>query len=587
MLLEALKLAVAGAGAGAGPPTSSSAAASAPGLAAGAALGTAARLADLAAKGMPLDVPSIAAGIVADAAAAGTVSLAAAAERLGSEAAGVLASVLKVRALPRRVDIYDDAASAALRELALTFYDARACMVEVAARAAGLESLAAAVESGTGGGGGAAAADLQVAALEALQIYAPLGHALGMGPVAAELEDACFRTLFPESYGETARWLRAEADASAAGLAACRAVLSEALAADPALCALASGTIIHARTKSLFSTMKKLLRLDDFAAGGRERGALFDLLGMRVVVYPRGDWTDTDTDKDGLNPSDDDGDVAPDPASEADASAACYRVLEVAAALWEVLPGRTKDYIGSPKENGYRSLHATLRPDASLFGATVEIGGGREGGPPHAPPPAAVPTLELQVRTAAMHAAAECGDAAHTAYKGGLARRQAAALAAWSARSAAALASASSSTFSTMGSAASSSDSDGGDEDGGSSASPTLPLTSSAEALFRHLDVDGDGTVSAAELELVLRDMGSGDGDAAAAAADLVRAVRGPGKVEGGPLTLTEFSELVQRVRFFFFFWGGGWRGKQNARATSKTQNQDDEARPFPGALVK
>ena len=41
------------------------------------------------------------------------------------------------------------------------------------------------------------------------------------------------------------------------------------------------------RTKSLFSTMKKLLRLDDLSAGGRDKGALFDLLGMRVVVHPR------------------------------------------------------------------------------------------------------------------------------------------------------------------------------------------------------------------------------------------------------------------------------------------------------------
>ena len=40
------------------------------------------------------------------------------------------------------------------------------------------------------------------------------------------------------------------------------------------------------RTKSLFSTMKKLLRLDDLARGGRGRGEVFDLLGLRVVVSP-------------------------------------------------------------------------------------------------------------------------------------------------------------------------------------------------------------------------------------------------------------------------------------------------------------
>lgn len=43
---------------------------------------------------------------------------------------------------------------------------------------------------------------------------------------------------------------------------------------------------VQGRTKSLFSTMKKLLRLDDMAKGGRGRDEIYDLLGMRVVVAP-------------------------------------------------------------------------------------------------------------------------------------------------------------------------------------------------------------------------------------------------------------------------------------------------------------
>ena len=43
---------------------------------------------------------------------------------------------------------------------------------------------------------------------------------------------------------------------------------------------------VRGRTKSLFSTMKKLLRLDDMARGGRARDEIYDLLGMRVVVAP-------------------------------------------------------------------------------------------------------------------------------------------------------------------------------------------------------------------------------------------------------------------------------------------------------------
>ena len=45
---------------------------------------------------------------------------------------------------------------------------------------------------------------------------------------------------------------------------------------------------LRGRTKSLFSTMKKLLRLDEFSRGGRDRGEVFDLLGLRVIVSHSG-----------------------------------------------------------------------------------------------------------------------------------------------------------------------------------------------------------------------------------------------------------------------------------------------------------
>ena len=48
---------------------------------------------------------------------------------------------------------------------------------------------------------------------------------------------------------------------------------------------------LRGRTKSLFSTMKKLLRLDEFARGGRDRGEVFDLLGLRVIVSHSGSAT--------------------------------------------------------------------------------------------------------------------------------------------------------------------------------------------------------------------------------------------------------------------------------------------------------
>lgn len=51
-------------------------------------------------------------------------------------------------------------------------------------------------------------------------------------------------------------------------------------------------TQLRARTKSLFSAMRKMLRLGDMRGGGRSRGQLQDLLGLRVVVHPRTDLPD-------------------------------------------------------------------------------------------------------------------------------------------------------------------------------------------------------------------------------------------------------------------------------------------------------
>lgn len=146
--------------------------------------------------------------------------------------------------------------------------------------------------------------------------------------------------LFPESYERTAAWLREEAAANADVLAACKAQLAAAVAAHPRFEELAGGLQVHGRTKTLFSTLKKLLRLGNTAAGGRQRAQLYDLMGLRAVVQPRADL--------------------PEAEAEAAAAEACYLVREAAAGLWDCLEGRSKDYIAAPKPNGYQSLHATM-----------------------------------------------------------------------------------------------------------------------------------------------------------------------------------------------------------------------------------
>jgi len=75
----------------------------------------------------------------------------------------------------------------------------------------------------------------------------------------------------------------------------------------------------------------------------------------------------------------------------------CYRALGVLHRKWPLVPGRFKDYISTPKRNGYRSLHTSV-----FFGDNTRI--------------------EVQIRTQAMHAQAEYGIASHWAYKQGAVR---------------------------------------------------------------------------------------------------------------------------------------------------------------------
>lgn len=79
-------------------------------------------------QGLPLDAESIAAGIVADAVHSGELSIELAAERLGPICVLLIQDMLKVRTLPSRCDVYDDVASATVRELCLNFYDARSAL---------------------------------------------------------------------------------------------------------------------------------------------------------------------------------------------------------------------------------------------------------------------------------------------------------------------------------------------------------------------------------------------------------------------------------------------------------------------------
>ena len=190
----------------------------------------------------------------------------------------------------------------------------------------------------------------RITAEETLDIYAPLAGRMGMQEMREELEDLSFRELNPEAYKVIAERLETLAKRSRGWITEIEQQLAKKLT-DSGIAAEVSG-----RRKRAYSIWRKMER----KAVGFEQ--LSDIFGFRVVV----------------------GDVAE-----------CYQALGIVHTTWPVVPGRFKDYISTPKQNDYRSIHTTV------------IGPGKQ-------------RVELQIRTREMQQIAEYGIAAHALYKDGV-----------------------------------------------------------------------------------------------------------------------------------------------------------------------
>ena len=182
---------------------------------------------------------------------------------------------------------------------------------------------------------------------ETLDIYAPLAGRMGMQEMREELEELAFRQLFPDAHATITQRLEALKARSVGLIEEIEKALKEKLAENGLECE------IRSRQKRAYSIWRKM----DRKAIAFEQ--LSDVIGFRVI---------------------------------APSVAGCYRALGVVHTAWPVVPLRFKDYISTPKQNDYRSLHTTV------------VGPGHQ-------------RVELQIRTDEMDRVAEYGIAAHALYK--------------------------------------------------------------------------------------------------------------------------------------------------------------------------
>ncbi|HKS28153.1 MAG TPA: bifunctional (p)ppGpp synthetase/guanosine-3',5'-bis(diphosphate) 3'-pyrophosphohydrolase [Pyrinomonadaceae bacterium] len=188
-------------------------------------------------------------------------------------------------------------------------------------------------------------------AQETMDIYAPIAHRLGMGKLRGELEDLSFQHLHPEDYRSLTVQLEKRRPENEAFLKDVTARIEEKMHE-----AEVPFVRIEGRVKRLYSIWKKLRRqridLDQ----------VYDLVAARVITPNEVRY--------------------------------CYAALGVIHNAWKPVPGRIKDWIATPRDNLYQSLHTSVIGDKGQ-------------------------SFEVQIRTLEMHHIAEEGVAAHWKYKEG------------------------------------------------------------------------------------------------------------------------------------------------------------------------
>ena len=283
-----------------------------------------------------MDTTTIAAALLHDVVEDSDVTLELLRRDFGNEVADLVDGLTKIKALNFRSTAEEQAEN--YRKLLMSVArDARVIIIKLADRLHNMRTL-----------DPLPADKRKRIALETRELYAPLAHRFGMAGVKAELEDLSFKYLEPDDYKQLAKQVKARRVERDRTIERMRAPLSDELRR-----ASIVGWEIVGRPKNLWSIFKKMKKR------GKPFEEIYDLLAVRVLVN---NITD------------------------------CYHVLGIIHHTWTPLQERIKDYIASPKSNGYQSLHTTV------FGPSGQL-------------------YEIQIRTRDMHRTAEYGIAAHWLYK--------------------------------------------------------------------------------------------------------------------------------------------------------------------------
>ncbi len=195
-------------------------------------------------------------------------------------------------------------------------------------------------------------------ALETLEIYAPFAHRFGLGRIKADLEDFAFKYLNRPAYDEINEAIHMSRDEREKVITAFISPIDDAIKQDPIFKSNNIKVNIKGRPKHLYSIFNKMIIRE------KPINELYDLFAIRLIV-------------------------------ESDEEKYCFLAYSIISKIFRQVPDTFKDYITTPKTNGYKSIHVAFFDD---------------GGKP----------IEVQIRTRKMHEISEKGVAAHFKYKRGL-----------------------------------------------------------------------------------------------------------------------------------------------------------------------